>query len=192
MSKWILEPGHTGAEFTIRHMMVTWVRGHFKDIHGSVEFDPENPKSFSVEAEVGVENIWTGESARDQHLKSGDFFEVETFSRITFQGNTIVALGENDFRLTGDLTIRDVTREVSLDLHYLGHWKTPYWLEDGDHGPVNRIGFTAETVINRYDFGVNWNDTMENEGFILGQDVRIRIDAEAILESDITRIEEAA
>ena len=191
MDKWIFEPGHTGAEFRVRHMMVTWVRGHFKDVHGFVEFDPADPKSCFVEAHIDLAKIWTGESARDAHLKSSDFFDVETFPELTFKGSDVMPLGENDFQLTGDMRLHDTTKQVTLDVHYLGQWETPYWEEDGDKGPVTRLGFTAQTTINRADFGISWNDNMANGGFVLGNDVIIRIDAEAIRESDLIRIEEA-
>src|SRR5215470_1128892 len=113
MAKWVFEPGHTAAEFSVRHMMVTHVRGHFKNIHGSLEFDPANPAASSVEATIEAATIWTGEPARDEHLRSEDFLDVEKFPSITFRSSRVDLVGTNDYRVTGDLTIRGVTRPVS-------------------------------------------------------------------------------
>src|SRR5262245_6272978 len=109
MAKWTFEPGHTAAEFSVRHMMVACVRGHFKNIHGSLEFDPANPAASSVEATIQAATIWTGEPARDEHVRSADFLDAERYPSITFRGGRVELLGENDYRVTGDLTIRGVT-----------------------------------------------------------------------------------
>jgi polyisoprenoid-binding protein YceI len=180
MPKWIFEPGHTAAEFCVRHMMVTWVRGHFKDIHGSLEFDPDNPLSLSLEATISAAGIWTGELQRDEHLRSGDFLDVAHHPTIRFISREMERIGGNDFRATGDLTIRGVTRPVTFPLRYLGRWKTPY-----DEARVTRIGFTGEATLNRFDFGVSWQATMENSGNVVGSDVLITLDVEAILESEL-------
>src|SRR3970040_1512908 len=108
MGKWFFEPGHTAAEFCVRHMMVTFVRGHFKNIHGTIIFDPANPKATSVEATIEAAGIWTGEPDRDAHLKSADFLDVEKHPKITFTGRGIEVMGDNDFWVTGDLRIRGV------------------------------------------------------------------------------------
>jgi len=101
MAKWTFEPGHTAAEFCARHMMVTNVRGHFKDVHGSLNFDPTNPAASSVEVTIDARKIWTGEPARDDHLRSADFLDAENFPEITFRGNEVEVLGEVDYRVTG-------------------------------------------------------------------------------------------
>ena len=119
MAKWTFEPGHTAAEFSARHMMVTHVRGHFKDVHGTLNFDPENPGQGYVEVVIDARKIWTGEPARDDHLRSADFLDVENFPEITFRGKQVDVIGEVDYRVTGDLTIRGVTRPVTLDVHHL-------------------------------------------------------------------------
>ena len=184
MAKWTFEPGHTAAEFCARHMMVTYVRGHFKDVHGSLNFDPKNPADASVEVTIDARKIWTGEPARDTHLRSADFLDAEHFPEITFRGHEVLVVGEVDYRVTGKLTIRGVTRPVELGVHYLGQWQTPWWEEGVNKGPKIRAGFVAKTSINRQDFGVSWNDTMDTGGIVVGNIVEITIDAEAILEDE--------
>ena len=183
MAKWFLEPGHTAAEFRVRHMMVTWVRGHFKDVHGTLDFDPENPRKASVEVTIDARKLWTGEPDRDKHLKSTDFLDVENHPTITFRGRGVVVCGADEARLSGDLTIRGVTRPVTLEVRSLGQWQTPWWEGNVDKGPKTRAGFVATTRINRHDFGVSWNSALERGGFVVGDDVDITVDAEALLES---------
>ena len=182
MAKWVFEPGHTAAEFSARHMMVTCVRGHFKNVHGALQFDPANPRAASVEVAIDVAEICTGEADRDAHLKSADFLDVERHPKITFKGNRVEVAGASDAVLTGELKIRGVTRAVSLNVHYLGQWQTPWWEDGVDKGPKTRAGFVATTTINRHDFGVSWNAPLENAGVVVGNAVEITIDAEAILE----------
>jgi polyisoprenoid-binding protein YceI len=182
MAKWTFEPGHTAAEFRARHMMVTWVRGHFKDVHGTLEFDPKNPRASSVEAVIAARGLWTGEPERDKHLKSADFLDVENHPEIRFRGKDVELLGDHEARVTGDLTIRGVTRPATLQVMYLGQWQTPWWEGGVDKGPKTRAGFVATTQINRHDFGVSWNDTMDRGGILVGNDIHITLDAEAILD----------
>ena len=105
MAKWFFEPGHTAAEFSVRHMMVTFVRGHFKDIHGTLVFDPADPGATSVEATIEASGIWTGEASRDAHLKSEDFLDVEKYPKITFARKQVEVTGADEAVLTGELTI---------------------------------------------------------------------------------------
>ncbi len=182
MSEWSFEPGHTAAEFCVRHMMVTYVRGHFKNIHGKLVFDPENPRNSHVEVRIDAKSIWTGEPDRDAHLRSADFLDAEHFPEMTFTGNQVETVGDHDFLLTGQLTVRGVTREVVLKVRYLGQWKTPWWEDGVDKGPKIRAGFLAKTTINRHDFGVSWNSPLDKGGVVVGHLVEITIDAEAILE----------
>src|SRR5215469_6397898 len=113
MTTWTFEPGHTAAEFRAKHMMVTWVRGHFKNVHGRLQFDPKNPTAASVEAEIDAAGIWTGEPARDDHLRSADFLDAQHFPKILFKSSTVRKAGKNKFDVTGDLTIRGITKEVT-------------------------------------------------------------------------------
>jgi polyisoprenoid-binding protein YceI len=183
MAKWSFEPGHTAAEFRARHMMVTYVRGHFKNVHGTLEFDPDNPRNSSVDVRIDAKGIWTGVQERDDHLRSADFLDVENHPEITFTGNQVEIIGEHDYAVTGDLIIRGVTRKATLNVRYLGQWETPWWEDGVDKGPKTRAGFLATTVINRHDFGVSWQDTMDRSGIVVSDEVGITIDVEAILES---------
>jgi polyisoprenoid-binding protein YceI len=182
MAKWFFEPGHTAAEFSVRHMMVTFVRGHFKNVHGALVFDPANPRAASVEVTIDAAGIWTGEADRDAHLKSADFLDVEKHPKITFKGNQVEITGATEAVLTGELTIRGVTRTVPLRVQYLGQWQTPWWEDGVDKGPKTRAGFVGTTSINRHDFGVSWNGTLDRGGVVVGNTVEITIDAEAILQ----------
>lgn len=188
-SKWIFEPGHTAAEFRARHMMVTNVRGHFKNIEGTLEIDFENPLDFVVEVSIDASTLSTGEPDRDAHLRHSDFLDVENYPTITFKGDEVVQIGTNHFTLTGDLTIRGVTRKVTLDVNYLGEWDTPYWVGDQNMGPIRRLGFEATTRINRQDFGVSWNSSMDKGGVVVGNQVDIVIDLEALSENDLLKTE---
>ena len=183
MARWTFEPGHTAAEFSARHMMVSHVRGHFKDVHGTLNFDPKNAAGSSVEVVIDARKIWTGEPTRDEHLRSADFLDVENFPKISFFGNQVIVIGEVDYRVIGDLTIRGVSRPVTLEVHYLGQWPTPWWEDGVDKGPRTRAGFIAKTTINRHDFGVSWNDKLDKGGIVVSDTVEITIDAEAILEA---------
>src|SRR3989442_12891424 len=112
MAKWTFEPGHTAAEFRARHMMVTHVRGHFKDVHGSLDFDPESPRNSLVEVKIDARKIWTGVKERDDHLRSAGFLEVEHHPEITFKGTKVEIKGKHGFASTGDLTIRGGTHRA--------------------------------------------------------------------------------
>ena len=179
--KWFFEPGHTAAEFRARHMMVTWVRGAFKNVTGQLEFDPSTPRLLTVEATVNASTCWTGVEARDNHLRSPDFLACEIFPEIRFKSSGVTEIGPVDFKVTGDLTIRDATRPIILDVRYLGSWKTPWWEDGVDKGPKTRAGFVAKGRIDRYDFGVSWNDTMPDGGIVVSREIDIVIDAEAVM-----------
>ncbi|HZY99819.1 MAG TPA: YceI family protein [Candidatus Baltobacteraceae bacterium] len=180
--KWFFEPGHSAAEFCARHMMVTWVRGSFKNITGKLEFDPANPRALVVETAIDASTCWTGETMRDDHLKSADFLSCEQYPKMTFKSTGVEEVGPNDYRVTGDLTIRGVTRPVTLEVTHLGTWETPWWEDGVDKGPKTRAGFTARTTIDRYDFGVSWNGDLPNDGIVVGRRVAITLDVEAIKE----------
>lgn len=188
MAIWTFEPGHTAAEFRARHMMVTYVRGAFKNVHGTLNFDPEDPRLSSVEATIDAGGIWTGEPQRDAHLRSADFLDVEHYPQITYRGAQVELIGDHDYIVSGELTIRGVTGSVPLRVIYLGQWQTPWWEQQAgewiDKGPRLRAGFVATTEINRQDFGVRWNDTMDKGGVVVGDTVSITIDAEAVWEKD--------
>jgi polyisoprenoid-binding protein YceI len=181
--KWFFEPGHSAAEFRARHMMVTWVRGSFKNITGTLEFDPSRPEALRVETAIDAATCWTGEQTRDNHLKSPDFLSCERYPHIRFVSTGVEQVGPVDYRVTGDLTIRDVTRPVTLTVRHLGTWQTPWWEDGVDKGPKTRAGFTARTAIDRYDFGVSWNSELPDGGVVVGRCIDIVLDVEAILET---------
>jgi len=183
MAKWFFEPGHTGAEFVARHMMVSNVRGHFKNVHGTIDFDPDDPAGGSVEVRIDAKGLWSGVPERDNHLRSPDFLDVENHPEILFKGDRVEVIGANDYLVTGELTIRGVTREATLAVTYLGQWETPWWEGGEDKGPRTRAGFLAETTINRQDFGVSWNNPLDRGGIVVSNRIRIILDAEAVLEA---------
>ena len=182
MARWVFEPGHTAAHFSARHMMVTHVRGHFKDVHGHLIFDPDKPGSTELEATVDAAMLWTGEPARDAHLKSADFLDVARFPTITYMSRSVELVGAHEANVLGDITIRGVTRPLTLHVRFLGTWQTPWWEDGVDHGPKTRAGFVATGRLNRQDFGVSWNSPLDRGGVVVSDEIDITVDAEAILE----------
>jgi polyisoprenoid-binding protein YceI len=187
MATWIFEPGHSEAEFRARHMMVTWVRGLFKDIHGHIELDWDTCLEATFEGEIDATGIWTGQPERDAHLRSADFFDVENHPKISFRGRFTERTGDTSFKGSVELTIRGATRTVPLDVAYLGEWKTPFWVGDENRGDMRRIGFEATTRINRFDFGVSWQDRLPGGGVVVGNEIELTLDVEAILLEDLER-----
>jgi polyisoprenoid-binding protein YceI len=181
---WSFEPGHTAVEFVGRHMMVTDVRGSFKDIHGRVLFDLEDCMETTFEGEIDARKLWSGEPTRDAHLRSPDFFDVENHPAIRFHGRFTERIGDIHFQALAEVEIRGTTNEVPLDVAYLGQWQTPYW-EDVNRGDMTRIGFTLTAAVNRHDWGVSWNDELPNGGVVVSSAIALRIDVEAILDDDL-------
>jgi polyisoprenoid-binding protein YceI len=170
-------------------MMVSHMRGLFKNVQGAIDFDPDKPTdAAAVEAEINAAGIWTGDDARDAHLRGPDFLDVEKYPTIAFSSREVRRAGGVDFKVAGNLNLHGMSHPVVLATRYLGRWKCPYWEGDQDLGPVTRIGFVATTTINRHDFGVNWNAPMDSGGVVVGDEVAITLDVEAILESDMRRI----
>jgi polyisoprenoid-binding protein YceI len=185
LPSWTFEPGHTEAGFRARHMMVTWVHGLFKDIHGELGLDWGQPLSATFSGTIDATKIWTGEPDRDAHLRSADFFDVENHPQITFAGRITERTGDINFKAEADLTIRGVTRPVVMDVAYLGQWKTPFWVGDENKGTLTRIGFEATTRINRHDFGVSWQDQIPGGGVVVSNEIEVTLDIEAILDADL-------
>jgi polyisoprenoid-binding protein YceI len=187
MSTWIFEPGHTEAEFCARHMMVTWVRGLFKDIHGRLELEWDRCLGATFGGEIDAAGIWTGDPHRDGHLRSADFLDVAKHPKITFIGRFTDRTGSMTFKGEVDLTIRGVTRTVPLDIVSLGEWKTPFWVGDENKGELLRIGFEGTANINRHDFGVSWQDEIPGGGVVVGDEIGLKLDLEAIRLDDLER-----
>jgi polyisoprenoid-binding protein YceI len=181
-TRWTFEPGHTAAEFQAKHMMVTWVRGQFKNVHGTCELDFEHPEKSHCEAVIDVDQLWTGVPERDAHLRTADFFDLANHPQMHFLSTAVEQTGATDFRVTGDLTIRGTTRPVSLDVGYLGQWQTSWWVDGVDEGPRQRAGFVVHTRLNRHDFGVSWNDRLDHGGVVVGNEVKVVVDVEAVLD----------
>jgi polyisoprenoid-binding protein YceI len=187
MATWIFEPGHSAAEFCARHMMVSWVRGHFKDVHGSLVFDPDKPGPLSLEATIEASKLWTGEPQRDNHLRSSDFLDAGKHPTITFKSTSSTCVGANDYKVSGKLSIRGISHSVVVDMHYLGKWQTPFWTDAGDAGPVTRVGFAGEARLNRQDFQVSWNGPLEDDGVVVSDEIFINVDVEALLETELKK-----
>lgn len=170
---WKLDPAHSNVEFSVRHLMISTVRGRFSDVQGIVKTDDSDPSQGVVDVTVNAATIDTRESQRDAHLKSADFFDVERFPTITFRSTGIRAANDDAFKLSGDLTIHGVTREVVLDVTSEGRTRDPWGGE--------RSGFSATTKIKRSDFGLTWNQLLEAGGVAVSDEVRISIDAQLIL-----------
>lgn len=172
MATWKIDNTHASAEFAVRHMMVSIVRGTFRSVNGTIEYDPAHPENARVEATIDASSIYTGVADRDAHLRSADFFDAENYPVLTFTSTKVEPQGENEARITGDLTIRGVTREVVIDAELLGVVNSPF----GDE----RVGFTGSTRINREDWGLTWNMAIEAGGVLVGKDVKIELNVEAI------------
>jgi polyisoprenoid-binding protein YceI len=169
---WKIDPAHSDVEFGVRHLMITNVKGRFPGVDGTVVMDESNPSNAEVDVRIDAATIDTREPQRDAHLRSADFFDVEKFPHITFKSRRIAERNGQHFKLAGDLTIHGVTREVILDVTEEGRGKDPWGGE--------RAGFTAATKINRKDFGLHWNQTLETGGIVVGEDVKIHLELELV------------
>ena len=172
-SVWHIDPRHTLAEFSVRHMMLSKVRGQFTGVSGTIVDADEDPKYSSVKAAIDLTTLVTGDPQRDEHLRSPDFFDVANYPSITFESRRIAGPREH-FTVSGDLTIRGQTREVALDVKLNGIATNPMG--------QTVAGFTARTEINRKDFGLNWNMALEAGGFLVGDTATIEIELEAVKE----------
>lgn len=166
-----VDPAHTSASFTVKHMMVTNVRGEFSKVSGTVNFDDKNPTRSTVEATIDAASVTTRNDMRDNHLRSPDFFDVQKFPTITFKSTKVTSAGKGKLKVDGELTIHGVTKPVILNVEGPSpEMKDPF-------GNVRR-GLTATTHIKRSDYGLKWNKALEGGGVLVGDDVAIEIDAE--------------
>jgi polyisoprenoid-binding protein YceI len=170
-SIWQIDPAHTEVEFAVKHMMISTVRGRFADVSGTIALDEADLSGSSVEVELDVASIDTRQEDRDAHLRSADFFDVENHPKITFRSRRVEAAGDGRFRVVGDLTIRDQTREVVLEGADEGRATDPW----GNR----KAGFTAQTSIDRRDFGLTWNSALETGGVLVGNEIKITLDVQA-------------
>jgi polyisoprenoid-binding protein YceI len=172
-SPWQIDPAHSAAQFAVKHLAISTVRGAFTSVKGTVQFDDKDITKSSVDVTIDVNSVDTRQPDRDKDLRSDHFFDAEHFPTITFKSKRVEQLSPGKLKITGDLTIHGITKEVVLDV-------------DGPTAPVKdpwgnqRMAINATTKINRQDFGVKWNATMDNGGVVVGDDVSITIDAEMI------------
>ncbi|MDP9332633.1 MAG: YceI family protein [Actinomycetota bacterium] len=168
-----LDQSHSHVSFSARHLMVTKVRGRFPVTAGHLDI-AEDPTQSSVEATIDVSAVDSGDPKRDEHLRSADFFDAEQYPTVSFRSTRVHDRGDGEFTLEGELTVRDSTRPVTLQGEYLGSQESPW----GD----TRVGFTAETEINRKDWGLTWNVALETGGVLVGDKIKLTIDAEWVKE----------
>lgn len=168
---WTIDPAHTSAQFAVRHLMVSTVRGEFGKVSGTVNLDEQDPTKATIDATIDATSINTRVAKRDEHLKNPDFLDVAKYPTITFKSKKIEKVGDTKFKVTGDLTLHGVTKEVVLDVE-----GSPTPIKDPSGNP--RMGGVATTKINRQDFGLQWNRTLEAGGVVVGDEVSITIDIE--------------
>jgi polyisoprenoid-binding protein YceI len=171
MATWKIDAAHTTVSFSVKHMMITTVRGSFSNASGFIEYDESNPSAATVDAKVEVATVNTNAPDRDAHLRSADFFNAEVHPELSFKSSKVDLSGQNA-KVTGDLTIAGVTKSVVFDVEFIGVGKSPF----GDE----RISFNAITKVNREEFGLKWNVALEAGGFLVGQDVKIELDIQGI------------
>ena len=171
-TSWKIDPAHTHVEFAVRHLMIATVKGRFADVQGTVFIHDDDPAKNAVEVTIGAVSIDTREPQRDTHLRSVDFFNVDAHPTLTFKSRRVTDVAGNRFRLVGDLTIAGVTREVILDVTSNGRGRDPWGGE--------RSAFEATTKIKRSDFGLTWNQALETGGVLVGDEIKISIDAELV------------
>lgn len=169
---WKIDPAHSEADFSIKHMSISTVHGSFRGVSGVVKFDPADVAKSGVEATIEVSSVDTGVTPRDNHLKSPDFFDVAKFPTMTFKSTSVKKAGDH-YEVAGDLTLHGVTKPVVLKMDDPGKEET------GMDGKSVHRGFSATTVINRKDFGLTWNGTLKSGDAVLGDEVKIELDVEA-------------
>lgn len=167
---WAIDPAHSEIAFKVKHLMISNVKGSFSEFSGLVLTDGDNFSTAEISFQINTASINTGVADRDGHLKSADFFDVENFKKITFTSGTLAKTGDDEFELTGDLTIKLVSQEVKLDVEFGGLMTDPWGNE--------KAGFTLNGKINRKDFGLTWNAALEAGGVLVGEEIRISADVE--------------
>lgn len=169
---WQIDFAHSEIGFSVRHMMISKVRGQFEKFSGHVNFDENDPTQTAVDIAIEIGSINTRDGQRDNHLRSADFFDAANYPVMTFKSKQVEQLSDDEGRLVGDLTIRGVTKEVALDVEYAGQSKSPWG--------TTSAGFTATATLNRKDWGLNWNQALETGGVLVGEKVQISIELELI------------
>ncbi|HZU26231.1 MAG TPA: YceI family protein [Bryobacteraceae bacterium] len=171
-TKWNFDPVHSNIGFSVRHMMIAKVHGHFTKWTGTLLIDDDNPENSSVNVDIEAASIATKEQQRDDHLRSADFLHAEAFPTLTFRSTSVHKEDDEHYQVNGDLTIRGVTRPVVLDVEYFGRSKDPWGGE--------RVGFSGKTSIQRRDFNLTFNIPLEGGGVVVGEKVDITLDIQAV------------
>ncbi|REK52052.1 MAG: hypothetical protein C6W55_17650 [Thermobacillus sp.] len=171
-TKWAVDTTHSSIDFSIRHMMIAKVKGSFNQFEASIEADPNDLTTADIAFSVDVASIDTRNDDRDAHLRSADFFDAENHPKMTFKATKIVKTGDGEYEVTGDLTIRGVTRSETFRVTFEGAGKDPW----GNH----KAGFSAEGTIKRSDYGLTWNAALETGGVLVGDEVKIHLEIEAV------------
>jgi len=171
-STWAIDASHSHAEFAVKHMMFSTVKGSFTDLSGTITLDEQNIENSSVQVEIDPTSVDTRDAKRDEHLRSADFFSVEQNPKITFVSTAVDGEANGDLKVTGDLTMNGVTRQVVLDAEFTGRGMSPFGMEV--------IGYSAKTKISRKDFDINWNAALETGGVLVGDEVKISLEIEAV------------
>ena len=175
VSTWNIDPAHSTIEFAAKHMMITTVKGRIVDLKGAIEVNESDPARSHVEVEMNANSLDTRSEQRDQHLRSGDFLDVEKWPHITFRSKRVdgaKARPGTEFKLIGDLTIRDVTKEVTLTATYEGRGKDPWGGE--------RVSFSADTKIDRREWGLTWNAALEAGGVLVSNEIKLHLEVQAV------------
>ena len=167
-----VDPNHTSLGFAGKHMMVTTVRGRFKNFEGRIEVEDDDPTTAVANLTIKVASIDTGQDQRDQHLRSADFFDVERYPEMTFTSTGVESRGQNRYRVTGDLTIKEQTRPIDLDVEVEERFADPFANE--------RVGVTAAGKLNRKDWGLTWNQVLEAGRLLVGNDIKLEIETALI------------
>jgi polyisoprenoid-binding protein YceI len=170
--EYTIDPAHSTLGFVARHAMVTNVKGKFNDFTGTLHLNGTDPSASTASIDVKMDSIDTGSADRDGHLKSGDFFKIDEFPEMTFRSTKAEALGGDDYRITGDLTILGVTKPLTIDLEFNGSAKDPFGNE--------RVGFEGKAEILRSEWGLTWNAALETGGFLVSDKIKLNFDISAI------------
>jgi len=171
-STWAIDASHSHAEFSVKHMMISTVKGSFSDIAGQITIDEEDFANSSVQVEIQTDSITTRDEKRDAHLRSQDFFHTEQYPVMTFVSTSVVPGRGNEFSIFGDMTVNGTTRNVEIKAEKTGEGISPWG--------TNVVGFEGDFKINRKDFGLGWNVALETGGILVGEDVKIHLEIEAI------------
>ena len=173
---WKIDTAHSHVQFAVRHMMISTVRGEFEKLHGTIDFDEENPENSKVNIKIDAASINTREDDRDNHLRSEDFLNAEEYPYLIFTSKRVEQTGEDQGRVIGDLTIRGVTKEIVLQVTFHGIAKSPWG--------ATSAGFSGTTTINRKDWGLTWNQALETGGVLVGDKVNIDIEVEIVRQQE--------